>query len=161
MSLPSPRRLEELPAPSPEQEPSLLEQVFETPAGLPAAPEAPLEPLLIEEVQDEIIIAEEAEPPTTPDRPPVEFAPPVEEIVLEEAYDPGRTVIEEMPQLAPSEPVPMDLRVAGFGAADEEIVLEEKPLDELILEETPIIEEYKPRCRRLLRWWNRPSRRRK
>jgi hypothetical protein len=99
---------------------------------------------MIEEVQDEIIIAEEAEPPTVPDNPPVEFPPAVEEIVLEETYDPGRTVLEDMPQLAPSEPIPMDLRVSGYGAADEEIVLEEKPLDELILEETPIIEEYKP-----------------
>lgn len=142
--IPAPEPIEEFPAPSAEQEPSLLEQVFETPAGRPAAPEPPLEPLLIEEVQDEIIIAEEAEPPTVPDQPPVEFAPPVEEIVLEEPYDPGRTVLEDMPQLAPSEPIPMDLQVSGYGAADEEIVLEEKPLDELILEETPIIEEYKP-----------------
>jgi len=142
--IPEPEPVEEFPVPSAEHAPSLLEQVFETPAGRPAAPEPPLEPLMLEEVQDEIIIGEEAEPPTVPDNPPVEFPPAVEEIVLEETYDPGRTVLEDMPQLAPSEPIPMDLRVSGYGAADEEIVLEEKPLDELILEETPIIEEYTP-----------------
>lgn len=139
----APELVEELPVPPAESAPSLLEQVFETPTGRPVVPERPVEPVLIEEVQDEIIIAEEAEPPTVPEAP-VAFAPPVEEIVLEETYDPGRTVIEEMPPLAPSEPVPMDLQVAGFGAADEEIVLEEKPLEELVLEESPVIEEYKP-----------------
>ena len=137
-----PEPVEELPAPSAEQAPSLLEQVFETPTGRPVVPERPLEPVLIEEVQDEIIIAEEAEPPTVPEKP-MEFIPPVEEIVLEETFDPGRTVVEEMPQAAPGEPVPMDLQVAPFGAADEEIVLEEKPLEELILEDNPVIEEYK------------------
>jgi hypothetical protein len=123
---------------------SLLDEVFEMPAGRPATLEEIPAPPELEEVQEEILIAEEAEPPTSPDKALAEMPEmPVEEIVLEEAYDPGQTVLEDMSVLTPEAPLPVQIGMEGFSAANEEIVLEEKPLEELVLEENPVMEEYK------------------
>lgn len=99
----------------------------------PAAPEVPVfgqEPTLIDQVmkiesmgEEEIVVDEAAATPVIPTL----FEAEPEEIVLEEPVDMGYTPSMEFT------PGP----VAPMAEEPEEIVLEEHPLEELILEETP------------------------